>query len=206
MSIEEATQLTVSYYDQSAEDYWQGTKNHDVEQNYEALLSSIKDGGVAAPYTILDFGCGPGRDLAYFVSQGHEAIGLEASPSFVKHARKFTGCNVLQQNFLDMNLPDYKFHGIFANASLFHVPSDRLPRVLNQLSTALKSNGVFFSSNPRGNNQEGWQGGRYCVFHDYGNWTNFMTKAGFIEINHYYRPDGLPRDNQPWLASVWRKV
>jgi SAM-dependent methyltransferase len=206
MSIEDPTHRTVAYYDQSANDFWQGTKGHNVKQNYEALLGAIGDGGVAPPYTILDVGCGPGRDLAYFKSLGHEAIGLDASQSFVEHARNLTGCTVLQQNFMDMDLPLGAFHGIFANASLFHVPSDNLPGVLKQLSDALKPNGVLFSSNPRGSNQEGWQGDRYCVFHDYTVWTNFMSRADFIEIHHYYRPEGQPREQQPWLASVWRKA
>ena len=206
MRIKDPTHRTVAHYDQSANDFWQGTKGHDVKQNYEALLGAIGGGGVAPPYTILDVGCGPGRDLAYFKSLGHEAIGLDASQSFVEHARNLTGCTVLQQNFMEMDLPFGAFHGIFANASLFHVPSENLPGVLKQLSDALKPNGVLFSSNPRGSNQEGWQGDRYCVFHDYMVWANFLNRANFIEIHHYYRPEGQPREQQPWLASVWRKA
>ena len=206
MNIEETTQRTVSYYDQSANDYWLGTRDHDVKQNYEAFLGSIEHGGVKKPYTILDVGCGPGRDLAYFISLGHEAIGLDASPVFVEHARKLTGCKVLQQNFINMDLPDCTFHGVFANASLFHIPSGNLPNALKQLAAALKSGGILFSSNPRGDNQEGWQGDRYCVFHNYSAWANFMNQAGFVEIDHYYRPQGLPCEQQPWLSSVWRKV
>ncbi len=206
MDIEEATKRTVAHYNQSAYDYWLGTKNHNVKQNYDAFLSSIANSGVKMPYTILDVGCGPGRDLAYFNSLGHEAIGLDASHSFVEHAQKLTRCKVLKQDFMKMRLPNCKFHGVFANASLFHVPSNSLPSVLKTLACAMKPGGVFFSSNPRGNNQEGWQGGRYCVFHDFTVWAQYMSKAGFIEIKHYYRPDGLPREKQPWLASVWSKI
>ena len=63
-----------------------------------------------------------------------------------------------------------------------------------------------FSSNPRGDNEEGWQGERYAVFHDLESWRRYMTGSGFIEMEHYYRPTGLQRDQQPWLASVWRKM
>ena len=69
----------------------------------------------------------------------------------------------------------------------------------------LKPGGVLFSSNPRGENEEGWQGGRYGAFHDLEHWRAFLAGAGFSELEHYYRPAGLPREQQPWLASVWRR-
>jgi hypothetical protein len=78
--------------------------------------------------------------------------------------------------------------------------------VLRELHGALKLGGVLFSSNPRGDNQEGWKGERYGAFHDLESWSALLTEAGFTEVEHYYRPPGLPRDQQPWLASVWRKV
>ena len=201
----DVSQRTLNHYEQSAEMFWTGTKDHDVSQNYKALLDALEDRKASAPYTILDMGCGPGRDLAHFKSLGHEAIGLEGSNTFAEHARNLTGCEVLEQNFLALTLPAKSFHGIFANASLFHIPSQELPRVLEDLADALKPEGVLFSSNPRGDNQEGWQGERYCAFHDYETWHDYMTGAGFTKIHHYYRPTGLPRDQQPWLASVWRK-
>ena len=78
--------------------------------------------------------------------------------------------------------------------------------MLAELHATLKMDGVLMSSNPRGNDQEGWQRGRYGVFHSLESWRYFMTQAGFTELSHYYRPAGLPREQQPWLASVWRKA
>jgi len=112
----------------------------------------------------------------------------------------------LQQNFLALDLRDNQFDGIFANASLFHVPSRELPRVLGELRASLKPRGVLFSSNPHGDNQEGFRGQRYCVFHDLAAWRRYLTAAGFVELDHYYRPAGLPRAQQPWLATVWRRL
>ena len=111
-----------------------------------------------------------------------------------------------QQNFLALELPALHFDGIFANASLFHVPSRELPWVLGELHATLKDRGVLFASNPRGNNEEGFNGGRYGVWHDLEMWRRYVTGAGFVEITHYYRPAGLPREQQPWLATVWRKA
>lgn len=105
-----------------------------------------------------------------------------------------------------MGLPASRFDGIFANASLFHVPSAELPRVLQELHKTLKPCGVLFSSNPRGNNEEGFSEGRYACFYDLDTWRGYVTAAGFTELDHYYRPPGLPRERQPWLATVWRRL
>jgi SAM-dependent methyltransferase len=94
---------------------------------------------------------------------------------------------------------------VFANASLFHVPSQELPRVLGELFACLRPGGVLFASNPRGDDEEGWKGDRYGAFHGVERWTAFARSAGFDPILHYYRPTGLPRDQQPWLATLWRR-
>ena len=194
--------VTLSHYNQRAEDFWRGTRDHDVSQNIAALLQYISG---PAPFTILDFGCGPGRDLKAFVDLGHVAVGLEGAAEFAAMARAYSGCEVWQQDFLKLDLPEQHFDGIFANASLFHVPAQELPRVLLQLNAALKAHGVLFTSNPRGDNQEGWNGERYGTYHDLETWRRYVTGAGFVELMHYYRPAGLPRERQPWLASVWRR-
>lgn len=193
---------TLAHYERRAEEFWSGTRDHDVRQNIEALLAAIEG---APPYTILDLGCGPGRDLKVFAELGHAAVGLDGAARFVAMARAYSGCQVWHQDFLGMELPEEHFDGVFANASLFHVPSRELPRVLRELHAALKPGGVLFSSNPRGGNEEGWNHGRYGVYHDLGSWRRFLSAAGFRELMHYYRPPGLPREQQLWLASVWRR-
>lgn len=194
--------LTLAHYDQRADDFWQGTRDHDVSQNIAALLRHI-DG--PPPFTILDLGCGPGRDLKTFSDLGHIAIGLDGAERFATMAREYSGCEVWQQDLLALDLPDERFDGVFANAVLFHVPSQELARVLSELRATIKPRGVLFSSNPRGEGQEGWTNGRYGAFHDIDAWRSYVTTAGFVELEHYYRPAGLPREQQPWLASVWRK-
>ena len=104
-----------------------------------------------------------------------------------------------------LKLPARHFDGIFANASLFHVPRQELPRVLSELRASLRPDGVLFTSNPRGNNEEGWNRGRFGVYHDLQSWRAYLETAAFQELEHYYRPPGLPLVQQPWLASVWRK-
>ena len=202
--MDEVSRLTLAHYDRRAGNFWEGTRNHDVSQNMGALLKAIEG---TPPYTILDFGCGPGRDLKAFTELGHVAIGLEGSARFAAMAREYSGCEVLEQDFLklDLTAERLRFDGVFANAALFHVPSADLPRVLKELHACLKPGGVLFSSNPRGANEEGWNKGRYGVYHDLEAWRRYLTAAGFSELDHYYRPEGLPREQQAWLASVWRR-
>ena len=201
-ALQDITARTLAHYNQRAQAYWQGTRDHDVSQNIAALLQAIE---APPPFELLDFGCGPGRDLMAFKALGHRATGLEGSPQMAALARANSGCEVLEQNFLHLDLPAQHFDGVFANAVLFHVPGQVLPRVLRELHATLKAGGVLFSSNPRGQGQEGWNGDRYGAFHDWPAWRDLVSAAGFSEVTHYYRPSGVPREDQPWLASVWRK-
>jgi SAM-dependent methyltransferase len=202
MTLDDITRRTLAHYDKTADSFFAGTIGHDVSQNIDALLAAIQ---APFPYTILDLGCGPGRDLKTFSALGHRAIGLDGSAAFVEMARAYSGCEVWRQDFLHLDLPDAMYDGIFANAALFHVPSAALPEVLAKLYAALKPGAVLFSSNPRGHNEEGWNGPRYGSYYDYETWEHYLTAAGFLAVHHYYRPAGLPRDQQPWLASIWRR-
>ena len=199
--IEAISGRTLEHYERSAEDFWRGTREHDVSQNIGALLEHIEG---EPPFTILDFGCGPGRDLKAIAALGHVAVGLDGSARFAEMARAYSGCEVLQQDFLKLKLPAGRFDGVFANAALFHVPGQELPRVLRELHATLKPRGVLFSSNPHGNNEEGWNRERYGAYWDLETWRRYVGAAGFVELTHYYRPAGLPRERQPWLATVWR--
>lgn len=198
------TTRTLAWYDASADWYEAGTRAHDVSQNYAAFLDAIEG---PSPLSLLDLGCGPGRDLAYFRSLGHEATGLDGSARFVEMARAATGgaCEVMHQDFANLSLPRARYNGIFANASLFHVPSRGLARVLAALHDALVPRGVLFCSNPWGRDTEGFADGRYGAFHSLEAWRGYVSAAGFREVAHYYRPPGKPRHEQPWLATIWRR-
>jgi SAM-dependent methyltransferase len=95
--LEKIASLTLDHYDQRAEEFWQGTRDHDVKQNIAALLQWIEG---KPPFTILDFGCGPGRDLKVFSELGHIAVGLEGAAHFAVMARTYSSCEVWLQDFL----------------------------------------------------------------------------------------------------------
>jgi hypothetical protein len=86
------SKATIAHYDQLAESFWDGTRDHDVSQNRSALLDAIEGD---LPYSILDLGCGPGRDLHHFRILGHDAVGLDGSKEFVAMARAYSGCEIL---------------------------------------------------------------------------------------------------------------
>ena len=199
--LEEIEKLNIAHYEESAESFRIGTQDHDVSQNIAALLDALPKGKT---HDILDFGCGPGRDLCVFKELGHRPIGLDGSKEFCKMAEKQSGCRTLNQQFLKLNLKENSYDGIFANASLFFIPSQELPRVLKQLHVSLRNGGILFSSNPRGN-VEGWQGQTYGHYMEFEASELFLNQSGFKILKHYYRPEGKPKEEQPWLAIVSKR-
>ena len=195
--MQRVAEKTLGHYEANAERFRAGTWDHDVSQNIESLIAAI---GKPAPLEILDFGCGPGRDLLDWKRRGHHPTGLDGCAAFVKMARA-TGCEVLHQDFLELALPQNRFDGIFCNASLFHVPSAELPRVIGELARSLVDDGVLLCSNPRGST-EGWYGERYGCNFEIDRWREMFASSPFVEIGHYYRPKNEPV--QPWLVMLFR--
>ena len=198
VDLQEIEKFTIGHYENNAESFRFGTKDHDVSQNIEAFLGELPK---EKKLDILDFGCGPGRDVNVFKEMGHRPTGLDGSKEFCKMTQQLSNCPILHQRFLHLELEDNSFDGIFANASLFHVPSLELPRVLRELHCALRKEGILFSSNPRGN-IEGWQEQRYGHYMEFEVSEIYLKQSGFKIIDHYYRPSGKPREHQPWLAIV----
>jgi 2-polyprenyl-3-methyl-5-hydroxy-6-metoxy-1,4-benzoquinol methylase len=202
MMLDRIEAETLDHYEQNALSFWQGTRDHDVSQNIQAFIEAMP---AHKSLDILDFGCGPGRDLMTFKSMGHNPIGLDGSKAFCLMAKKHSDCHALNQQFLNLDLKADQFDGIFANASLFHIPSQELVNVLKVLHQSLRPKGILFSSNPRGD-QEGWSGQRYGHYMELESFEDYLAQAGFKVLNHYYRPKGLPRDEQSWLAVISQRI
>lgn len=202
--MEQHEQVTISEYQVTATSFREGTWNHDVSENRNALVAVMPK----IPGKILDLGCGPGRDLIAFQRQGHIVIGLDATPAFVDMAKTLSGCEVWQQSFLQMDLPSEYFDGIFANASLIHVPRAELIKVLQDLRKSLVCGGAIVMSMCRGDG-EGYvarpTGYRYVAAWEYEILALCVEQAGFEILQHYYRPPGLPAAMQSWLVIVARK-
>jgi len=158
---------------------------------------------------ILDLGCGLGRDLIAFQQMGYKVTGLDATPAFVEMAKQSAGCEVWQQRFLGLELPSNNFDGIFANASLIHVPSAEMLRVFKHLHQALSDRGVLLMSMVRGD-REGFSerptGYRYVTGWEYQSLKPKLEAAKFQILHHYYRPQGLPIEECSWLVMVARTI
>lgn len=158
--MKETSRRTVNHYQDHAQAYREGTWDHDVSQNRQALLAAI---GASGPVDILDLGCGPGRDLEAFKALGHRPVGLDGCAAFVEMARQQTGLSVLHQDFLDLSLPHAAFDGVFANAVLFHIPSAELPAVLVALRQSLRPGGVLSPPIRAGRGKKGGTGSATVV-------------------------------------------
>ena len=123
--LDRISALTLAHYDERAEDFWQGTRDHDVSQNIAALLRHIEG---TPPFTILDVGCGPGRDLKTFTNSATRPSAWKVRNGSRRWRGPIARCEVWEQNLLALDLPAERFDGLFANAVLFHVPSEELPR------------------------------------------------------------------------------
>jgi SAM-dependent methyltransferase len=203
--MEKHEQITIAEYQLTAESYRVGTWDHDVSQNREALTEAMPK----AVGKILDLGCGPGRDLVAFQSMGHKVTGLDANPSFVEMAKQAAGCPVWEQSFLSLDLPTNHFDGIFANASLIHVPRADMLRVLQALHETLCDRGALVMSMVRGNHEgfaERPTGYRYVCGWEYETLAPKLVEAKFQILRHYYRPTGVAIENQSWLVLVAKKV
>lgn len=198
----EIAAVTLRDYDRVAAEYWTWTKDQYLATDYDWFLSFL---GGPGPFDLLDLGCGPGRDLFQLRQRGHRAVGLDGSLAMVRLARRYTGCPVLHQNFLSLRLRPGRFDGIFASASLFHVPPDALTEVLSQLRTTLRAAGILYTLNPRGRGQSGWAGDRYCTYHSLTAWRRMLRAAGFRERGCEPRPKDTDRAEQRWVASIWQK-
>jgi len=202
--MEPHEQITIAEYQLTAEDYRIGTWHHDVSQNRNALITAMhKSKG-----KILDLGCGPGRDLVVFQEMGYQVTGLDATLAFVEMAQQIAGCEVWQQSFLSLDLPNSTFDGIFANASLIHVPSAEMLGVLKDLHQALNKNGILLMSMVRGD-REGYSerptGFRYVTGWEYETLKLKLEAAKFQIIDYYYRPQGCPIEECSWLVMVAQK-
>jgi SAM-dependent methyltransferase len=203
-TLETHEEITIAEYQATADSFRVGTWDHDVSQNREALVAAMP----RRPGKILDLGCGPGRDLLAFQQQGHTVVGLDATPAFVTMAQATVGCEVWQQSFLNLALPPATFDGIFANASLIHVPQVDMVRVLQDLWRSLVPQGAIVLSMARGDH-EGYMarptGHRYVAGWEYATLAPCLEQANFTILQHYYRPPGLPIEQQSWLVMVAQK-
>ena len=161
---------TFDYYNLNAENFIENTRNVDMHLAQDKFLHLLNEGAA-----ILDFGCGSGRDTKYFLDKGCRVTATDGSAELCKWASDFTGIEVKKMLFGELDEID-TYDGIWACASILHLPLVELVNVLKKMARALKKNGVIYTSFKYGD-KDSYQGDRY-----YTNMTENRIKDLMMEM------------------------
>ena len=191
---------TLNYYNQNADSFIEGTVSvnfKEVQDKFLQMLSGKK---------ILDFGCGSGRDTMYFLKSGFDVTATDGSEELCKYASEYTGIQVKQMLFQDLDEVDY-YDGIWACSSILHLSKNELRIVMNKMSRALKSGGIIYTSFKYGN-FEGERNGRFFTDFTIDEFTDFVKDVKEMAIEDYWiTGDVRPgRGDERWLNLILRKI
>jgi SAM-dependent methyltransferase len=174
---------TLKYYESNAKQFYDSTVSIDMNDIYGPFLELLPNGG-----TILDAGCGSGRDSKIFIAEGFKVVAFDVSHELVKLASSLIGEEVLQLSFSELRFED-RFDGVWASASLLHVLKTDMPRTLLKLSRALKQGGVLYASFKYGNT-ELIRGGRHFSDYDEASFDNLLADLPDLTLIRYWQTTG----------------
>lgn len=188
---------TIEYYNKYASKIFEDTVDKDTEELRREFLSYLEEGD-----TILDMGCGSGRDSLAFYEQGYDVTPLDASEEMCKLAEIHTGLEVLNMVYEDMEF-DEVFDGIWGCEALIHVPEDEMEEILTRVIDALCQGGVLYLSLLEGD-FEGFRSGRYFCEYTPEYLERMLKETGRLEILKLWSADGDGEDRR--LNVLARKI
>ena len=186
----------VEYYNKNADSFFTGSVNADMAEDREAFLAYVPDGG-----KILDAGCGSGRDSKAFLDAGYDVASFDASREMRIRASEYIGREVLDLRFEEISF-EKEFDGIWASASLLHVPMVELPEVMGRMRNALKPGGAMYASFKYG---EGTKVRGERLFSDFNEKSvvPLFENAGFEIVSNTVGPDSRPgREMEYWVSVI----
>lgn len=188
---------TLRYYNNNAETYAEQTRYLDVSQLYTDFEECLCPGA-----RILDLGCGSGRDSKYFLERGYDVTPVDGSAEMCRVASEYLGIPVQRKLFSELKYRE-EFDGIWACASLHHVPKEQIADIMSKVSRALKPQGVLYASFKYGDDERVVDG-RFFSFYNETD-LDWISDLGLIEywITEYDRPK---RPREKWLNTLWRKT
>lgn len=191
---------TIDYYNQNANVFVKGTVSVDFKETQEKFIRQL------AGKRILDFGCGSGRDTKYFLEEGFDVTAIDGSEEICKSASEYTGIQVKQMLFQELNEKG-KYDGIWACASILHLPKLELKPVLYKMIDALDSEGIIYTSFKFGN-FEGERNGRYFTYFTLDDFSKFVEEIKNIKIEEsWITSDVRPgREEEKWLNLILKKT
>lgn len=190
---------TIRYYDQNADDFIAGTLQADMSEARNRFLGLLQPGAL-----ILDLGCGSGRDSMAFLEQGYQVEAIDGSKELCTAASRLTGLNVCHQTF-DQLQEIEKYDGIWACASLLHVPKSEMPSILVHIKAALKPHGILYISVKEGD-FDNLKKGRH--FADYGEeeFISLLKDPKLEIIEQWISEDVRPDRNEHWINVLVRRA
>ncbi len=192
--------MTLKYYQENAQTFFDGTVNVDMSSLYETFTRHLAPGA-----RVLDAGCGSGRDAKAFKEMGYQVEAFDASPVMVELAREHTGLPVQLMTFADVDWKE-EFDGIWCCASLLHVPAVELPAVMQRLADALKPGGVWYVSFKYGDGEREVDGRRFTDMDEVGLIKLVSSIAKLKVIKLWTTQDQRPQRNEIWLNGIFRKA
>ena len=191
---------TLNYYNKNAVAFVEGTKNVDFKTIQDKFASRLPQGA-----TILDFGCGSGRDTKYFKEQGFVITATDGSEELCKIASEYTGVPVKHMLFMELD-EVAAYDGIWACSSILHCPYEDLVIVMQKICTALKDNGVLYTSFKYGT-FAGARNGRFFTDMTEESFKELLEKVPGLEIEDLtITTDVRPgRGEEKWLNLILRK-
>lgn len=191
---------TLNYYDSNAENFYQNTVSVEFSDTQSKFLSKLDKNAY-----ILDFGCGSGRDTKAFLNQGYHVEATDGSAELCKLATQYTGIPVRHMLFQDLSAAD-QYDGIWACSSILHLPLDELSDVMCKMATALKPNGIIYTSFKYGT-FSGERNGRYFTDMTESTFTAFIWNiADLVTEEQWISSDVRPgRGEEQWLNIILRK-
>lgn len=191
---------TLSYYDEKAKEFCENTVNADVSLQRDRFLSFLKESA-----SILDFGCGSGRDTKAFLELGYKIEAIDGSIELCKTASEYTGIEVKNMLFQELNDVE-KYDGIWACSSILHISKADLKSVLKKMATALKDDGVIYTSFKYGD-FEGERNGRYFSDFTEESFREYISDCSDVSIvDSWITGDVRPgRGEEKWLNLILKK-
>lgn len=192
---------TLDYYDKHTKEFIDSTRYVDFSKTQNKFLSYLPDQA-----SILDFGCGSGRDTKYFLEHHYQVSAMDGSKKICEEASKYTGIKVKQMLFEEFNEQN-TYDGIWACASILHIPKKELLPLFKKIHQALKDNGMLYTSFKYGN-FSGERNGRYFTDFTEDSFKEFLYQIPQFQIKEIWITKDIRegRGDQKWLNILIRKA
>ena len=197
----ELIRRTRDYYERNAEEYFGATVNGKISKAYQAFLR-----GLPKNARILDAGCGSGRDTAFFLRRGYDVSAFDASSALCRLSTSLTGVSTRQLRFQELDEIE-EYDGVWASASLLHVPRVELPDCISRLLRALKPGGVMYMSFKHGSGERFAPEGRFFADQTSGGLRSLLDEVGGTGTEKLWVAAGTDVYGDPtrWVNAVIRK-